>query len=332
MTAKHADFDALSAFVDGEAPEWADHVAGCPRCRATAAELRALSARVGAPADPPPAAQREAAIAAALGVADVDVDGAAGEGAGAGATRRLEPAVAARRQLARERSRSRWAPQSWAMPAIAAVVLACVGFAGVILSSTRSTDHEATTLAGPALDSKTESAVAGSPSAPVGDLGDVPDAATLRARALGLAPAVAAGGTSAATSGRSASSSSSNSGTASDAQSSATNAGSTGAAVSSGAASGGAGGAGGSAAQAAPNATSSAGGGTNFITPSAPGTRPCEERARAREPGLGPVTYFATARRANVPTYVLGFSSGSTVTLLMLAQDGCAELLRSAGP
>ena len=33
MTAKHADFDALSAFVDGEAPEWADHVAACPRCR-----------------------------------------------------------------------------------------------------------------------------------------------------------------------------------------------------------------------------------------------------------------------------------------------------------
>ena len=328
MTAKHADFDALSAFVDGEAPEWADHVAACPRCRATAAELRALSAKVGAPADPPPAAQREAAIAAALGVAEVDVDEGAGEGAAAG--RRLEPAVAARRELARERSRSRWASQPWAMPAIAAVVLACVGFAGVILSSTRSTDHEATTLAGPALDAKTESAVAGAPNAPVGDLGDVPDAATLRARALGLAPALAAGGTSAAT-GRS--SSSSNSGAASDAQSSSTNTGNTGASLSTGAASGGAGGAGGSAAQAPPNATSSAGGGANVIAPSAIGTRPCEERARAREPGLGPVTYFATARRGTVPAYVLGFGvSGGPVTLLMLAQDGCAELLRSAGP
>src|SRR5687767_4425470 len=69
MTDKHADFEALSAFVDGEAPEWADHVAGCPECRAAAAELRALSAKVAAPAPPPPAAQREAAIAAALGVA-----------------------------------------------------------------------------------------------------------------------------------------------------------------------------------------------------------------------------------------------------------------------
>ena len=317
MTAKHADFDALSAFVDGEAPEWADHVAGCPRCRATAAELRALSARVGAPADPPPAGQREAAIAAALGVADVDVD------VDAGANRRIEPAVAARRELPRERSRSRWASQSWAMPAVAAVVVALLGLSGVILSANRSTDHEATTFAGPALDAKTESAVAGAPSAPVGDLGDVPDAATLRARALGLAPAVAASGTSAAT-GRS--SSSSNSGTASDAQSSATNAGSTGAAVSSGA-----GGAGGTATIAPPNASS--GGAAGVIAPSVTGTRPCEERARAREPGLGPVTYFATARRGTVPAYVLGFGvSGGPVTLLMLAQDGCAELLRSAGP
>jgi hypothetical protein len=44
------------------------------------------------------------------------------------------------------------------------------------------------------------------------------------------------------------------------------------------------------------------------------------------------VTYFATARRGNVPAYVLGFVSGPNVTLLMLAQDGCTELLRSAGP
>jgi hypothetical protein len=325
MTAKHADFDALSAFVDGEAPEWADHVAGCPRCRAAAAELRALSARVGAPADPPPPAQREAAIAAALGLAGVDA------GAGAGVTRRLEPAVADRHEVPRVRPRSRWASQSWAMPAIAAVVLACVGFAGVILSSTRSTDHEAT-FAGPALDSKGESAVGGAPNAPVGDLGDVPDAATLRARALGLAPTVAAGGTSVAT-GRASSSADSG------AQSSATNTGSTGAALSSGAASGGTGG---SATSVPPNATSgaggaggagSAGGAANVIAPNAIGTRPCEERARAREPGLGPVTYFATARQGTVPTYVLGFGAGGgPVTLLMLAQDGCAELLRSVGP
>jgi hypothetical protein len=313
MTAEHADFEALSAFVDGEAPEWAEHVAGCPRCRATAAQLRALSAKVAAPADPPPAAQREAAIAAALGAAAFD--------AGAGATRPVEPAAAARHQAQRARF-GRFNPGSWAMPAIAAVVLACVGFAGVILSSTRSTDDE-TTVAGPAFDVNRESAVPGAPEAPVGDLGEVPDAATLRARALAVGAASPAGGAS-ATTGRS--SSSSNSGAASDAQTSATNTGNTGAGVSSGVANGGAGGAGGSATlNAAPNAAA--------VTPNVVGTRPCEERARAREPGLGPVTYFATARQGGVPAYVLGFTSpAGQVTLLMLAQDGCAELLRSAGP
>ena len=301
MTAEHADFEALSAFVDGEAPEWAEHVAGCPRCRATAAELRALSARVAAPADPPPAAQREAAIAAALGAA---FDG----GAGATDTRPVEPAVAAGHEAQRARF-GRFTPGSWAMPAIAAVVLACLGLAGVILSSTRSTDQE-TTVAGPAFDVSRESAVPGAPAAPVGDLGEVPDAATLRARALAVGAASPAGASASA--GRS--SSSSNSGAISDAQSSATNT------------TGGAGGTGGSATLfAPPNAAA--------VTPNVVGTRPCEERARDREPGLGPVTYFATARGGGVPAYVLGFASpAGQLTLLMLAQDGCAELLRSAGP
>ncbi|MDQ4089219.1 MAG: hypothetical protein M3163_02785, partial [Actinomycetota bacterium] len=68
-------------------------------------------------------------------------------------------------------------------------------------------------------------------------------------------------------------------------------------------------------------------------TPVPVGTRPCEEQARAREPNLGPVTYFATARRGDVPAYVLGFGAPTqSVTLLLLAQNGCGELLRSAGP
>jgi hypothetical protein len=213
------------------------------------------------------------------------------------------------------------------MPAIAAVVLACVGFAGMILSSTRSTDHETTTVAGPARDSKAETAV-GAPTAPVGDLGDVPDAATLRARALGVAPvsASAAGGSSLA---RTDSAPPAAAGEAS-AQSSATSAG---AAVSSGAASGGAGGTGSlNAAPSGGSAVGGAGGAAANIVPNAIGTRPCEQQARSREPGLGPVTYFATARWGAVPAYVLGFSTGPNVTLVMLAQAGCTEILRSAGP
>ena len=325
MTAKHADFEALSAYVDGEAPEWADHVAGCPGCRATAAELRALSARVAAPADPPAAEQREAAITAAVGAAALDA------GAGDRAPEPLEPAAAARQEAQRGRFGRSWGSRPWAMPAVAAVVVALLGVSGVILSADRSTDENATTFAGPALDTKAESAVPGAPTAPVGDLGDVPDAVILRARALAVGAGSAAGAPSAV--GRS----SANSGTASDAQASATNTGNTGASVSSGAA----GGAGGSANVIAPpdaaagaSGVPSAGGGAAVIVPNVVGARPCEEQARAREAGLGPVTYFATARHRDVPAYVLGFSAdgGGSITLLMLAQDGCSELLRSAGP
>jgi hypothetical protein len=301
MTAKHADFEALSAFVDGEAPEWADHVAGCPQCRATAAELRALSARVAAPTGPAPAAQREAAIAAALDAA----------GLAPPADARADAKVT---RLERRRERS------WAMPAAAAVVVGLLGLSGVVLTANRSTD-ETTTVAGAAFDSKAESTASGAPQAPVGDLGDVADAATLRSRASGVAP-LSAG----ATAGRSASSS--NSGSASDAPATATNSGSTGSAISPAPA------AGGSALNATTGAASGGSSGSANLAPSAVSDRPCEAQARSREPGLGPVTYFATARQGAVPAYVLGFTSptGPTVTLLMLAQDGCRELLRSAGP
>jgi hypothetical protein len=313
-TAKHADLEALSAFVDGEAPEWADHVAGCPVCRATAAELRALSARVAAPADPPPAAQREAAIAAALGAGDELL------ATGDGQRRLATPSVTSSRdqavRVARRREPGRLRrPQAqarpWAMPAVAAVVVALLGLSGVILSANRSTD-EATTFAGPALDSKAESSVAGALNAPVGDLGEVPDAATLRARAA-LLPAASSAGAGVST-GRSASSSAATGDAA--VPPSATNSGSTGAAIS----------------PLPATAAGGAGGSSAAISPNAVGTRPCEERARSREPGLGPVSYFATARRGNVSAYVLGFATGPNVTLLMLAQDGCSELLRSVGP
>ncbi|MDQ3897467.1 MAG: hypothetical protein M3326_09555, partial [Actinomycetota bacterium] len=86
--------------------------------------------------------------------------------------------------------------------------------------------------------------------------------------------------------------------------------------------------------------TGGAGGAANLtnqpaIAPSVTGTRPCEEQARAREPSLREVVYFATARRGPIPAVVLGFATGppsSPVTLLLLAQDGCSELLRAVAP
>ena len=54
MTNGHPDFEGLSAHLDGEAPEWDAHVAGCAACQATLDRLRTVSALISAPlADPP---------------------------------------------------------------------------------------------------------------------------------------------------------------------------------------------------------------------------------------------------------------------------------------
>jgi len=266
---EHADLEALSAYVDGEAPEWADHLAACPACRASADRLRAVAAAVAAPVPPPPAAHREAAVTAAM---DHVVRSQAAE----------RPRV----------DHPRW-DRRWALPAVAAVIVGVLGFSALVATNTGSSDRN--TVAGPALESaptagdlsaKADSSASAAPApaaAFAGDLGDVPDAVTLLARAR---PALAG------TPGRS-----------SAAPGSAT----------------------------VPSTVTSPG----LRAPVEVGTRPCEEQVRTREPALREVVYFATARRGPVPAFVLGFAAGTTsgpVTLLLLAQDGCAELLRAAGP
>ena len=274
---EHADLEALSAYVDGEATEWADHVASCAACGASAEELRAVSAAVGVPVEAPDPSVREAALGAALG----DVD----------------------RRHAAERTRSRRRSYQWQLTvaAVAAMLVVAVGFTALL---SRSSSDRTTTVAGPAPESVTRDQTLSDSSAaaslPPSDLGEVPDAATLRARALPGVPSSA--GVGAATSGSAS------------------------------------GGAGGSATNPGnvPTPTSPVGGQRSAApAPGVVGTRPCEEQARAREPGLRELVYFATARRGQVPAVVLGFSTGpapAPVTLLMLAQDGCAELLRAAGP
>ncbi len=265
---EHADFEALSAYVDGEAPEWAAHVAGCPACAATVDQLRAVSAAVGAPVEPVTAAARDAAVAAAL-------DG--GRVASEPAPVRARPPAAA--QL-RPRRRG-----GWLLGAAAAVVAVVLGAAALLHGTGRSTER--TTIAGPAFESNPTSGARSSAAdsgaaiapAPAADLGEIPDAATLRARAgIAVAPKVppVTGGAAAAPSQLGL----------------------------------------------APNAAGQ-------------GSPPCEAQARARQPSLGQIVYFATARRQGVPAVVLGFSNGSDpsgFTLLLLAQDGCGELLRAVGP
>lgn len=260
---EHAELEALSAFVDGEAPEWAPHVETCAACRASVERLRAVSAAVGGPVGPPPAADRERAIAAAL-------DGAP-----------PRPGVAEHPRLAARRRRL-------SMPALAAVAAVVAGVVGlsVVVSMTTGTSENQTTLAGPTPAPAESDAAATAESGRAADtadgaeLGDVPDAATLLARAR--PPSVSGPATLATPSGPE-----------------------------------------GGPAAALPPAR-------NVV-----GTRPCEEQARAREPALREVVYFATARQGSVPAYVLGFSTGpapAPVTLLLLAQNGCGELLRAVAP
>jgi hypothetical protein len=270
---EHADFEALSAFVDGEAPEWGGHVDGCAPCRATVEQLRAVRSTVGTPVAPPDAAYRELAVTAALG----DLD---------------------RRQIAERArfSRRRALPRNLA--AVAAVVVACMVGLGALLAAMTSSTDEKTTLAGPGFAASAPAPDAASDAkaaVPPTDLGDVPDAATLVARAR---PSVAP-------------SSSANSGAASAAQPRA---------------------AGGTPSNALSPTPAP---GAREVAPTVVGTRPCEEQARSREPALRDVVYYAVARRGQVPAVVLGFSTGpssSPVTLLLLAQDGCAELLRGVAP
>jgi hypothetical protein len=292
-SAEHADWEALSAYVDGEAPEWVAHVAGCPSCAASAEALRAVAGAVAVPVEPAAAEVREAALSAALG-------------GGTAGGNRLIPAPGDSRRV----------PVGRLLGAVAAMFLVIAGITAV-LSSSGGSSNRRNTVAGPALEATrpagvgTGAAADSTAAAPPADLGDVPDAATLLARAR---PSLSAG-----------------------AQGRAANAG---ASTNSGAASSAAAGAGGTVAPpATPGAViPGAMGGASGAAAAAPqvaGTRPCEEQARARQPSLGPVVYFATARSRGAPAVVLGFSTGpdpAPVTLLLLAQDGCGELFRAVGP
>ena len=66
MMNEHPEFEDLSAFVDGEAPEWQDHVDSCAACRADVDRLRAVTAAVGRPVPPVAADVRERTLSIAL--------------------------------------------------------------------------------------------------------------------------------------------------------------------------------------------------------------------------------------------------------------------------
>jgi hypothetical protein len=149
----HPDTEALSAFLDGEAPEVESHVAACGECRHRLDALGQARAAVAAPVRPPAASQKDAAIAAA-------VRGASG--------RDERPAP----------------PGRWKVFAVAGAV-AAAAVIGVVVTRA-GTSHKSPTAAlgkaGPVSKDLVRA----------GDLGDVDDAQALRAKIQPGLPAGAA--------------------------------------------------------------------------------------------------------------------------------------------
>lgn len=162
----HADFESLSAFVDGEAPEYGPHVATCASCLATVKVLRGLQASVGVAVEGAGAEQRERHLAAATG--------------------RTRPQV---------RPAARMLKLRWLVPvSVAALFAVVLGVASVINHSGSS--PQATTAAGPSGPSQPPSGIegplsadahaagpgvpdAGSPVTAAGNLGEIADSTTL---------------------------------------------------------------------------------------------------------------------------------------------------------
>lgn len=143
----HADFESLSAFVDGEAPEHGPHVATCASCLATVKVLRGVQASVGVAVEGAGAEQRERHLAAATG------------------RTRLQVRPAARMHKLR-----------WLVPVTTAALFAVVlGVASVMNHSGSS--PQATTAAGSSGTSKSPSGIEGPLSADTHAAGPgVPDA------------------------------------------------------------------------------------------------------------------------------------------------------------
>jgi len=170
----HPDDEALSAHLDGEAPEWESHVRSCPSCQARLAAFGRVAAAVGTA---PPALRPgggDDAVARALAVA------------------RPAPSWRSRRLVV-------------AAAGIAAAVLVAGGVAALVGRSGSSSSKfaAASRRSGPVASNFIEA----------GDIGDLADDKTLKARvepslfateagASAAAPAPAAGGAAPQTSGQ----------------------------------------------------------------------------------------------------------------------------------
>ncbi len=172
MNTDHPRFEDLSAHHDGEAPEWADHVARCESCRGRLGELDTLTHTIARESPPRLVGDdSDDAVSKAVAATDHEAEGSFGHEAGisfgheAGATRRR-----------------RWllATGTAAVLVISIAVGAVVASKGPHQQMTRDALSAPGTVA-PQGDSATAGA---SPNAVVvaGDLGEIHDGAALVAR------------------------------------------------------------------------------------------------------------------------------------------------------
>jgi hypothetical protein len=174
----HAPLEALSAFLDGEAPELASHVERCQRCLGELSRLREVATAVGGPVPPPSPAVVDRAVARALDAAGTRTD-----------VRPPERPPAPLR-------RSRTALVPVACGSIAAVLLTLLVAAAVFRGDGRGRDGGVDTALAPgpetAQDRSTASrAVPGGPVVSGGDLGEVGGPGDLAGRLSGRIPGTA---------------------------------------------------------------------------------------------------------------------------------------------
>ena len=293
----HPSFEDLSAYHDGEAPEWAAHVTDCPSCRDTVAALASLTAAV-AEAGTPSADAGQAGDPVARAVAAATAEGSGEPASSATPADAPSPAAGPPARPTPLPARGRWLV---AAVAAAAVIVVAAGLTVVLRRSNPS--DSTTTAAGRPQNSELATpetaaggpppaadAAAGSAATAVvgGHLGDVPDLATLLAK---VGPLLS--------SGRSAA------------------------------------GEGGAGTPAAPPVRSSLPGVADVPEPRVVGTRPCEVEGRGDRTDLGNVVYVATASSAGRPAVVLAFAPASgagPVTVQMLTTSDCRLVLQATTP
>lgn len=168
--ADHPDFEALSAYYDGEAPELSGHVEQCDICGATLAGLPTLTDAVASAPEPTEGAAANRMIDRALATGDD-----------------AEPKTS--RVLPLHRERSRWV----GIASVAAVAVLAVGVVG-LLARGGGSGTKSETAARPASTSPSQAALAApqagaATASPVngGDVGEIRDGSEL---GLKVAPAL----------------------------------------------------------------------------------------------------------------------------------------------